>query len=115
MTYNQARVRRVNDRPLARTGAYVLYWMQAFRRLHHNHALDYALTCARELGRPPDDVAADLTAPDGATPDAEADASDTAPGEDVVAPDLPPPPPRDRATSQVPQAQRDDPRGPARA
>ena len=52
MTYNQARVRRVNDRPLARTGAYVLYWMQAFRRLHHNHALDYALTCARELGCP---------------------------------------------------------------
>ncbi len=52
MTYNQARVRRVNDRPLARDGEYVLYWMQAFRRLHHNHALDYALTCARELGRP---------------------------------------------------------------
>ena len=33
-------------------GDYVLYWMQAYRRLERNHALDYALRCAEELGRP---------------------------------------------------------------
>ena len=52
MSYNQSRLRRANDRPIARGEAYVLYWMQAFRRLSHNHALDYALRCAKELGRP---------------------------------------------------------------
>ncbi len=52
MSYNQSRLRRANERPLARGEAYVLYWMQAFRRLSHNHALDYALRCARELDRP---------------------------------------------------------------
>ena len=52
MTYNQARLSRENDRPLARDADYVLYWMQASRRLHHNHALDYALRCARELKKP---------------------------------------------------------------
>jgi deoxyribodipyrimidine photo-lyase len=50
--YNQARLRRLNDRPLERRGDYVLYWMQAYRRLERNHALDYALECAAELGRP---------------------------------------------------------------
>lgn len=30
----------------------MLYWMQAYRRLHHSHALDYALRCAGELGKP---------------------------------------------------------------
>jgi deoxyribodipyrimidine photo-lyase len=52
MSYNQSRLRRANDRPIARDGDFVLYWMQAFRRLHHNHALDYACVCARELGKP---------------------------------------------------------------
>jgi deoxyribodipyrimidine photo-lyase len=52
VSYNQSRLRRANDAPIVRTGEYVLYWMQAFRRLHHNHALDYACRCARELGKP---------------------------------------------------------------
>lgn len=52
MSYNQSRLRRANDRPIERGGEYVLYWMQAFRRLSHNHALDYACKCARELGKP---------------------------------------------------------------
>jgi deoxyribodipyrimidine photo-lyase len=50
--YNQARLRRLNAAPATSGGEYVLYWMQAARRLAHNHALDYALACARELGRP---------------------------------------------------------------
>ena len=47
MSYNQSRLRRANEQPLARGEAYVLYWMQGFRRLSHNHALDYALRCAK--------------------------------------------------------------------
>jgi deoxyribodipyrimidine photo-lyase len=50
--YNQARVRPLNQASTASGGEYVLYWMQAARRLRHNHALDYALACARELSRP---------------------------------------------------------------
>jgi len=50
--YNQARLRRLNEARAAPGGEYVLYWMQAARRLERNHALDYALVCARELGRP---------------------------------------------------------------
>ena len=52
MTYNQARLTRANDRPLVSDADFVLYWMQAYRRLHHNHALDYAIRCARELKKP---------------------------------------------------------------
>ena len=52
MSYNQARLRRLNAHRARPTGDYVLYWMQAFRRLGHNHALDYALRCARELQKP---------------------------------------------------------------
>ncbi len=33
-------------------GEYVVYWIQAYRRLDHNHALDYALRCAREMKKP---------------------------------------------------------------
>ncbi len=52
MSFNQARLRRLNTaRPNAR-GEYVLYWMQLYRRLRRNHALDYASKCARELGKP---------------------------------------------------------------
>jgi deoxyribodipyrimidine photo-lyase len=50
--YRQSRLRRLNDAPVASGGDYVLYWMQAYRRLERNHALDYALGCAAELGRP---------------------------------------------------------------
>lgn len=42
----------MNDRKTAPGGEYVLYWVQAYRRLERNHALDYALACARELDRP---------------------------------------------------------------
>ena len=52
MSYNQARVRRLNQARTARGGEYVLYWMQAARRLERNHALDYALACAHGLERP---------------------------------------------------------------
>jgi deoxyribodipyrimidine photo-lyase len=50
--YNQARLRRLNDARVAPRGEYVLYWMQIYRRLERNHALDYAVRCAGELGRP---------------------------------------------------------------
>jgi deoxyribodipyrimidine photo-lyase len=52
MAYNQARQRRLNDKRVASGGDYVLYWMQTYRRLERNHALDHALRCAEELGRP---------------------------------------------------------------
>jgi len=50
--YKQARLRRLNSPPTARSGDYVLYWMQIYRRLERNHALDYALHCAEQLGKP---------------------------------------------------------------
>ncbi len=50
--YNQARLRRLNDARVAARGEYVLYWVQIYRRLERNHALDYALRCAAELERP---------------------------------------------------------------
>lgn len=46
-TFNDARVRKANDRPVNRASGYVLYWMQMYRRLMHNHALDYAVGMAR--------------------------------------------------------------------
>jgi deoxyribodipyrimidine photo-lyase len=52
VSYNQARLRRLNDAKTNPQGAYVLYWAQAYRRLDHNHALDYALRCAGELRKP---------------------------------------------------------------
>ena len=52
MGYKQARLRRLNDARTADGRDYVLYWMQAYRRLERNHALDYALWCADRLGKP---------------------------------------------------------------
>jgi deoxyribodipyrimidine photo-lyase len=46
------RLRRLNDRPVAPRGDYVLYWMQAFRRAEDNAALDFAVATANELGVP---------------------------------------------------------------
>jgi deoxyribodipyrimidine photo-lyase len=46
------RVRRVNRGEPAAQGEYVLYWMQIFRRLEHNHALDHALDWAARLQKP---------------------------------------------------------------
>jgi deoxyribodipyrimidine photo-lyase len=50
--YKEARRRRLNGEKARTGGDYVLYWMQIYRRLERNHALDYAVRCARELGRP---------------------------------------------------------------
>jgi deoxyribodipyrimidine photo-lyase len=47
-----ARLRALNPRPLRASGDYVLYWMQATRRLQRNHALDYALEVAATRGCP---------------------------------------------------------------
>ena len=46
------RIRALNDRQLSPGGAYVLYWMTAFRRLTANFALERAVELARETGRP---------------------------------------------------------------
>ena len=45
------RIQHLNEAEVG-DGDYVLYWMQSSRRLTHNHALDYALRCAGEHGRP---------------------------------------------------------------
>ncbi len=45
------RVRRLNDGNV-RAGRYVLYWMQASCRAEDNHALEFAVRRANELGRP---------------------------------------------------------------
>ncbi len=46
------RVRRLNDRPVATRGDFVVYWMQAFRRADDNAALAFAVERANELGVP---------------------------------------------------------------
>jgi len=45
-------VRHVRSGPGRPGGDYVLYWMQAYRRLERNHALDEALRRADEAGKP---------------------------------------------------------------
>jgi deoxyribodipyrimidine photo-lyase len=45
------RITALNSRPI-RGGRYVLYWMQAAQRTEYNHALEYAIEKADELGRP---------------------------------------------------------------
>lgn len=44
------RVRHLNDEGI-RDGDYVLYWMQSSQRAEHNHALEYAVQRANELGQ----------------------------------------------------------------
>ena len=46
MTLNQARLVRLNDKAIHKTGEFVLYWMQMQRRFSCNHSLDYAIKCA---------------------------------------------------------------------
>jgi deoxyribodipyrimidine photo-lyase len=46
------RLRRLNDRPVAARGDFVVYWMQAFRRADDNAALAFAIERANELGVP---------------------------------------------------------------
>ena len=51
--FNADRLRHATERTTpASKGKYVLYWMQIYRRLSSNHALDYASHLARDLGKP---------------------------------------------------------------
>jgi deoxyribodipyrimidine photo-lyase len=47
--FNQQRLRVVNQKPILTDRRYVLYWMQAYRRLDRNHSLDYAISLSQEL------------------------------------------------------------------
>src|SRR5262245_3018889 len=52
-TLDPLRVYRADpDRMVRRDGRYVLYWTQICRRPRHNHALNYAVERANELGLP---------------------------------------------------------------
>ena len=51
-TFNDSRLRLASDRSPNEQGDYVLYWMQAYRRLDRNHALDHALYWSRQLKKP---------------------------------------------------------------
>ncbi|MDF1842997.1 MAG: deoxyribodipyrimidine photolyase [Rubripirellula sp.] len=46
------RLQIANDQPVRSDGDYVLYWMVAFRRTRSNFALQHAVNCALELGKP---------------------------------------------------------------
>ena len=46
----EERVQHLNDEDL-RNGEYVLYWMQSSQRAEYNHALEYAVQRANELGQ----------------------------------------------------------------
>ncbi len=52
MTVPALRITVQVDAPPDPKGAFVLYWMNAYRRLDHNHALDRAIEWAKELGKP---------------------------------------------------------------
>jgi deoxyribodipyrimidine photo-lyase len=47
----EERVRHLNEEG-PRDGDYVLYWMQQAQRAEHNHALEYAVQKANEVGQP---------------------------------------------------------------
>ncbi len=49
---DERRIRLANERLPDPAGDYVLLWLQAARRLDHNHALDHALRLAGEAGKP---------------------------------------------------------------
>ena len=46
------RISLLNDTPVNDDGRYVLYWMQQSQRAHFNPALEHAISCANDLGRP---------------------------------------------------------------
>ena len=52
MTVPDVRVRALNAAALDPKGRYVVYWMTAFRRAHHNFALQRAVEHARALDKP---------------------------------------------------------------
>lgn len=49
---NALRIAHRNHAEPNTQGKYVLYWMQIFRRLEFNHALQYAVELANKLGKP---------------------------------------------------------------
>ncbi len=51
-TFNDARIRKVNEKPKNTQGDYVLYWAQISRRFDRNHSLDFALHLAKQLKKP---------------------------------------------------------------
>jgi deoxyribodipyrimidine photo-lyase len=46
----EERVRQLNEKEIVE-GDYVLYWMQEAQRAEYNHALEYAVQRANELGQ----------------------------------------------------------------
>ena len=46
----EERTQHLNDKGV-RDGDYVLYWMQSSQRAEHNHALEYAVQQANDLGQ----------------------------------------------------------------
>ena len=52
MTINQKRLFSWNDRQPNLKGDYVLYWMQIYRRIQYNFALEEAINFANQLGKP---------------------------------------------------------------
>ena len=50
-TIQSERVKALNEKG-GKKGAYVLYWMQASQRAEDNHALEFAIARANELGQP---------------------------------------------------------------
>lgn len=51
-SFNQKRVRNLNEQIIQHNGDYVLYWMQINRRFESNFALEYAVKLANHLGKP---------------------------------------------------------------
>ncbi|MGF1632997.1 MAG: deoxyribodipyrimidine photo-lyase [Phycisphaerae bacterium] len=47
----EERIHQLNDKPIDPAGVYVLYWMQASQRTRYNHALEYAVGQANDLGQ----------------------------------------------------------------
>jgi deoxyribodipyrimidine photo-lyase len=48
----EVRITRLNERPHVSDGRWVLYWMTAYRRCHHNFALQRAVQWSQRLQRP---------------------------------------------------------------
>jgi deoxyribodipyrimidine photo-lyase len=48
----EIRIRKCNEQAIRESGEYVLYWMIANRRLHHNFSLDRALEYCESLHKP---------------------------------------------------------------
>jgi deoxyribodipyrimidine photo-lyase len=47
-----SRLSQINDSPHDPAGQFVLYWMQASQRTRFNHALEFSIALANELGKP---------------------------------------------------------------